>query len=99
MQFLLMVGPFAEALAKNPVEDLACAGTRHFFILDEVNILRDLETCDLALAPCGYVIRLQLFAFMENDDCRYLFAPFLVGYADDGNILDVRVSADTVLDF
>ena len=100
MQFvLLMISPFAEALAEDPVEDLACAGTRHFFVLDEVDVLRDLETRNLALSPFADGLGVHRLAFMENDDRCYLLAPFFVRYADDGNVLDVRVTAHAVLDF
>ena len=46
-----MIGPFAVTLAEDPVEDLAGARSRHLFILNEDDVLRDFESGNLALAP------------------------------------------------
>jgi len=48
---LLMVGPFTVTLAEDPVEDLAGARSGHLFVLNEDDVLRDLESSNLALAP------------------------------------------------
>ena len=47
---LLMVFPHAIFFSQDPVEDLAGARSRHLFIFDEDNVLRDLETGYLAFA-------------------------------------------------